>query len=82
VCGEFDLLPLQKWNESGQACRLQFLAALNEEVPRAMDRYSSGCLPSGRFPTFASDRQDRGRVILLSYRPLFPLTMPRDVAQE
>jgi hypothetical protein len=35
-----------------------FLRALNEEVPRAMDRHSSGCLLSGRCPTFASDRQD------------------------
>src|SRR6202011_1996677 len=48
-----------------QVFRPQFLRALNEEVPRAMDRHSSGCLLLGRFPTFASDRQDRGRVILL-----------------
>jgi hypothetical protein len=31
-----------------KACRPQFLLALNEEVPRAMDRHSSGCLPSGK----------------------------------
>jgi hypothetical protein len=30
--------------------------------PRAMDHHSSGCLPWMKFSTFASRRQDRGRV--------------------
>src|SRR6266404_962127 len=61
-------------------CRL--CLALHEGVPRAMDHHSSGCLPAEKFPTSASDRQDRGATTLLgSHRP-FHLTRPRDVAQE
>ena len=48
--------------------------ALHEGVPRAMDHHSSGCLPAEKFPTFASGRQGRGPVRLLSFRSLFPLT--------
>jgi hypothetical protein len=47
-----------------------------------MDHHSSGCLPVGRFPTFASGRQDRGQVNPSDFRPQFRLTRLRDVARE
>src|SRR6266481_2027337 len=43
-----------------------------------MDHHSSGCLPAEKFPTFASDRQDRGATTLLGSRRQFHLTTPRD----
>ncbi len=51
---KLDLAIPIKWHTSKarvQAFRPRFLRALNEEVPRVMDRHSSGCLLSGRFPT-------------------------------
>jgi hypothetical protein len=45
-----------------------------------MDHHSSGCLPAEKFPTFASGRQGREPVSLLSFRSLFPLTRRHDVA--
>jgi hypothetical protein len=50
------------------------LFPLHEEVPRAMDHHSSGCLPAEKFPTFASGRQGRGPVRLLGFRLRFDLT--------
>src|SRR6266446_10737690 len=52
-----------------QAHRLSSVLALHEGVPRAMDHHSSGCLPAEKFPTCASDRQDRGATTLLGVDP-------------
>src|SRR6266446_2763554 len=65
-----------------QAHRLSSVLALHEGVPRAMDHHSSGCLPAEKFPTCASDRQDRGATTLSDFRRQFHLTRLRDVAQE
>ncbi len=54
----------------------------HDEVPKAMDHHSSGCLPGAKFPRFASGRQDRGQVNPSGFRPQFRLTRLRDVPRE
>jgi hypothetical protein len=73
---------IEATNELREAHRSLSVLALHEGVPRAMDHHSSGCLPVGKFSTFASGRQDRGQVNPSNCRRPFHLARLRDVAQE